>query len=103
MTETSIELVSGQGRENWISLRTITMVRWIAVVGQVTALIVAQQLFALDLEYELCFLAVAVSALVNVVGYFTFPENKLLTESENAALLLFDLCNCVSCCSSPEA
>lgn len=91
MTETSIELVSGQGRENWISLRTITMVRWIAIVGQVTALIVAQQLFALDLEYELCFLAVGVSALVNVVGYFTFPENKLLTESENAALLLFDL------------
>ncbi|WP_370230520.1 sensor histidine kinase RegB, partial [Cognatishimia sp.] len=24
-------------------------------------------------------------------GYFTFPENKLLTETENAALLLFDL------------
>lgn len=91
MTETSLPLVSGNRRGNWISLRTITMVRWIAIIGQVTALIVAQQMFRLDLEYELCFLAIGVSALVNVLGYFTFPENKLLTESENAALLLFDL------------
>jgi two-component system sensor histidine kinase RegB len=91
LSDTAQFIGSGSGRGNWISLRTITTIRWIAIIGQVTALIVAQQIFALDLEYELCFLAVAVSIVLNMTGYFTFPENKLLTANENASLLFFDL------------
>lgn len=91
MNENSTGLISRNHRGNWISLRTITMVRWIAIIGQATALVVAYQYFSLDIEYGLCFLAVALSAVANVAAYFMFPENKLLTESENASLLLFDL------------
>jgi len=91
MTDSTFDLISEQRRSNWIRLRTMTMVRWIAITGQLIALIVADQVFHLDLAYGLCYLAVGVSAVANVVATFVFPENKLLSESENASMLLFDL------------
>ena len=36
------DLVSGQGR-NWIRLRTLTLLRWWAIAGQVAALVIADQ------------------------------------------------------------
>ncbi len=91
MSDQTADLMSGQRRSNWIRLRTITMIRWIAVIGQVTALIVAQKLFNLQLNLPLCYGAVACSVLANLVSLLVFPENRLLTETENAAMLLFDL------------
>lgn len=91
MSDFSAELISGSGRSNWIRLRTIILVRWIAIIGQVVALIVAQQVFKLELEYGLCYLAVGVSVIGNLIAMFVFPENKLLSESENTFMILFDL------------
>jgi len=91
MTDLSYDLISDHRRSNWIRLRTITMVRWIAIVGQITALVVADQYFQLELAYGLCYLAVGVSVIANLVGTLVFPENKLLSETENAGMLLFDL------------
>ncbi|CUI40467.1 sensor histidine kinase RegB [Cognatishimia activa] len=90
-SDLSPELISGERRGNWIRLRTITMVRWIAVVGQLAALLVADQYYHLDLAYGLCYMAVGVLVIANLVGAFVFPENRLLSESENAVMLLFDL------------
>ena len=67
------------------------MVRWIAIIGQVIALIVAQRVFQLELEYGLCYLAVGVSVIGNLIAMFVFPENKLLSETENTFMILFDL------------
>lgn len=91
MTDFSAELISGSGRSNWIRLRTIIMVRWIAVCGQLIALIIAQRMFALELEYGLCFLAIGISVIGNLIAMFVFPENKLLSETENSFMILFDL------------
>lgn len=91
MTDQALDLISDQRRSNWIRLRTITTVRWIAIAGQMIALIVADRYFNLDLNYALCYAAVGVSIIANVVAAYVFPENKLLTETENAAMLLFDL------------
>lgn len=91
MSDLSADLFAGHRRSNWIRLRTITTVRWIAVFGQVTALLVAHQFFDLQLNYGLCYLAVGVSVLANLIAAYIFPENKLLSEAENAGMLLFDL------------
>ena len=91
MTDLNLELISGERRSNWIRLRTIPMVRWIAVAGQLAALLVADQYYQLDLAYGLCYMAVGVLVIANLVGSFVFPENRLLSESENAGMLLFDL------------
>ncbi len=91
MSDFSAELISNGSRSSWIRLRTIIMVRWVAIVGQVIALIVAQRVFELQLEYGLCYLAIGISVIGNLIAMFVFPENKLLSESENTFMILFDL------------
>ncbi|WP_372884509.1 sensor histidine kinase RegB [Shimia sp.] len=91
MSDFSTELISGQRPRNWIRLRTIIMVRWVAISGQIIALLVAQLVFRLELEYGLCYLAVGFSVIGNLIAMFVYPDNKLLSESENFLMILFDL------------
>lgn len=91
MTDLSDALMFSNRRSNWIRLRTFIMLRWIAIAGQIVALLVAQFGFHLQLEYGLCYLVVGVSVIGNLIAVFVFPENKLLTESENRFMLLFDV------------
>ncbi|WP_299281451.1 sensor histidine kinase RegB [uncultured Tateyamaria sp.] len=91
MAQPDIGLLTGQQRSNWIRLRTMILLRWVAIVGQLVALTVAERMYGLQLELGLCYLAVGVSVIGNLIAIFVFPENKRLTESENLLMVLFDL------------
>ncbi len=91
MNQTNLGVTKGRDRGNWIRLRTIILLRWVAIVGQLTALLVAYQMLDLQLEYGLCLLVVSVSVVGNLVAMFIFPESKRLTETENLLMVLFDL------------
>lgn len=78
-------------RSNWVRLRTLIVLRWIAVFGQLIAITVALRFFDLQLEIGLCFLAIGASIVANLVAVFVYPENKRLTESEVAGMLAFDI------------
>jgi two-component system sensor histidine kinase RegB len=78
-------------RSNWVRLRTLIVLRWIAVFGQLAAITVASRLFSLDLNVGLCFLAIGISIVANLVAVFIFPENKRLTENEVTGMLIFDI------------
>lgn len=78
-------------RSNWVRLRTLIVLRWFAIVGQLGAITVAQRLFDLDLNFGLCFLVIGASIVANLVAVFVFPENKRLTEAEVAWMLFFDI------------
>ncbi|WP_136636798.1 sensor histidine kinase RegB [Pseudooceanicola onchidii] len=91
MTETEFDVLKGQDRGNWIRLRTIILLRWGAIGGQLAALLVAREIYGLSLEYGLCFLVVGTSVIGNLVASFIFPENKRLSEVENLLMVLFDL------------
>lgn len=77
--------------DHWIRLRTLVLLRWWAILGQVAALIVAQRLYDLDLEMGLCFLAIGASVITNVVASLVFPENRRLSERETRLVVLFDM------------
>ena len=83
--------IGQSARGNWIRLRTIILLRWVAIVGQLSALFVANQFYKLDLEYGLCLLIVGVSVIGNLVATFIFPESKRLSETENLLMVAFDL------------
>ncbi|MFT6090117.1 MAG: two-component system sensor histidine kinase RegB [Sulfitobacter sp.] len=68
------------------------VLRWVAIAGQLTAITVADRLFGLQLELGLCYFAVGISVVGNLVAMFVFPENKRLSELENLSMVLFDLC-----------
>jgi two-component system sensor histidine kinase RegB len=78
-------------RSNWVRLRTLIVLRWIAVAGQLIAITAAQRLFNLDLELGLCFLAIGAAITANLVAIFVYPESKRLSEGEVAMMLLFDI------------
>lgn len=91
MRSTHTGLISEAERSTWIRLRTLILLRWVAIAGQLTAITVAQRMYNIQLELGLCYLAVGVSVIGNLIAIFVFPENKRLSETENFLMVLFDL------------
>ncbi|WP_163847861.1 sensor histidine kinase RegB [Pseudooceanicola aestuarii] len=91
MAETDFPVIKGRDRGNWIRLRTMILLRWGAVCGQFTALMVAGEVYHLQLAYGLCFFVVGISVIGNLVAQVIFPENKRLSEAENLLMVMFDL------------
>ncbi|MFD2741275.1 sensor histidine kinase RegB [Sulfitobacter aestuarii] len=91
MTQAHIRPLEGQRRANWIRLRTMILLRWVAIIGQMTAITVAQVFYGLQLEIGLCYLAIGASIIANLITSFVFPENKRLPETANLLMVLFDL------------
>lgn len=91
MNDVGFGLIGGHHRSNWIRLRTLILLRWVAIVGQLVAIMVAHYFYHLQLELGLCYLAVGASVVGNLIAIFVFPENKRLSEPENFLMVLFDL------------
>ena len=78
-------------RSNWVRLRTLIVLRWIAVFGQLAAITVGLRIFNLDLNVGLCFLAIGASIIANLVAVFVYPGNKRMSEAEVTGMLVFDI------------
>ncbi|MDW4498095.1 ActS/PrrB/RegB family redox-sensitive histidine kinase [Sulfitobacter sp. D35] len=91
MTDTDVRPLGGRMWSNWIRLRTIILLRWFAIAGQLTAIAIATRVFDIELELGLCYLVIGASAISNLVAVLVFPENKRLSEVENMLMVLFDL------------
>ena len=90
MTQASIGYIDQNARSNWIRLRTLAMVRWFAITGQVSALVVGQQYFGLQLALIPCAVVIGMSILTNVIAVVIFPGSRRLSEAETILTLLFD-------------
>ncbi len=91
MPQSTIRPLGERKRANWIRLRTMILLRWVAIVGQLTAVSLTPYLFGLDLELGWCLFVIGVSIIGNLIAGFIFPENKRLSERQNMALIVFDL------------
>ncbi|MGB7318027.1 MAG: ActS/PrrB/RegB family redox-sensitive histidine kinase [Planktotalea sp.] len=91
MAEISITSSFGAQRHNWIRLRTMILLRWVAIFGQIAAITVAQYMYHLQLELGLCYLAIGASITGNLFAIFIFPENRRLSENENLLMVVYDL------------
>lgn len=78
-------------RANWIRLRTMILLRWFAISGQLFAVTITPYLFGIQLELGWCYFAIGVSVIGNLIAAFVFPENKRMSERQNMAMILFDL------------
>jgi len=91
MFRTRLPQFSSVNTPNQIPLRTLTNLRWMAIVGQVAALSVAALVFQIALPAGICAAAVGASVIANLVFMTVFPANKRLAEPQAVAMLLFDL------------
>ncbi len=78
-------------RGRTVRLRTLLTLRWVAVCGQVAAVLVAAHGFGFDLPLDACFVAIAAPIAVNLVAWNLHPASKRLGEREAMLSLLFDL------------
>lgn len=78
-------------RTDFLRLRTLILLRWAAITGQIVALAVAEYHLRIGFPFGLCYLVVGTSVIANLVSVFVFPENTRLTERQVFFTLLFDL------------
>ena len=89
--ENAVTLSRDNQRSRWIKLRTTILLRWVAILGQSAAVLVAVQFYDLRLELALIIFAIGISVAGNLVAMFVFPKNERLSEKQNTAMILFDL------------
>lgn len=80
-----------QDNSAWVRLRTLVMLRWLAVCGQIITVTIAQLWLGLQLELGLLYLAIGASIIANTVAMFVYPQSKRLAENEALLTLIFDV------------
>ncbi|MEP1767229.1 MAG: ActS/PrrB/RegB family redox-sensitive histidine kinase [Sulfitobacter sp.] len=91
MPQPTIRPLGAPKRSHWIRLRTLILLRWVAIFGQFAAVTATPLLVDIKLELGWCYFAIAISVISNLVSSFIFPENKRLSERQNMSIVLFDL------------
>lgn len=80
----------GDPQAGWIRLDTLARLRWLAVSGQLGAIIVAGSVLELQFNLWLALLVVLGAVISNLTGWLTFPRTRRLAEHEALLLLTFD-------------
>lgn len=91
MRAPSTGLMNDQTRSQWVRLRTLILLRWMAITGQIAAITVAERYVGVQLDLGLCYLAVGAAIIANLLAVFLAPESKRLSETEAMLTLLFDI------------
>lgn len=74
-----------------LRLRTLVVLRWLAVVGQTGALIVVAAILDFPLPTLPIAIAILASALLNLVLHLVYPASKRLTDKEASLYLAYDV------------
>ncbi|MEO0363748.1 MAG: ActS/PrrB/RegB family redox-sensitive histidine kinase, partial [Pseudomonadota bacterium] len=85
------EMLRREARGRWVRLRTLTTLRWLAVLGQSAAVLAADQIFGIDIPLGLCAFAIVASVIFNVVSMQVLPPTTRLRERAATVSMLFDL------------
>ncbi|AZU05318.1 periplasmic sensor signal transduction histidine kinase [Glycocaulis alkaliphilus] len=74
-----------------VRLRTLIVLRWLAVTGQTITVFGVHFILGFDLPLALCLAAIGASAALNLVIAWTQPVQRFATERESFAQLAFDV------------
>ena len=88
-------LFNMRARGDWVRLRTLMLLRWMAVAGQAAAVLFVSQGLGFDLPLPRCALLISASVTVNVAMFLIYPAEKRLGERGTLASLFFDLAQLV--------
>ncbi len=91
MAVTEIEMFQDQERSNWVRLRTLVILRWFAISGQIVAIWAGSQIIHLHIEVGLAVATIGASVIANLFSTFLYPQNRRLSESEALLMLMFDV------------
>lgn len=89
-------LLNMDARGDWVRLRTLVMLRWLAIAGQASAVLLATQVLEMQLPLSLCALVISASVSFNIVAHVVHPTEKRLSERGTLWSQLFDLLQLVT-------
>jgi two-component system sensor histidine kinase RegB len=84
--------LASDARSGWIRLRTLILLRWLAIVGQSVAVLAATAVLGLRVPQLACAVVIGTSVAFNTVAMGIAAQNRRLSECEAVLTLLFDLC-----------
>lgn len=82
---------NGVPRRGRLRIRTLTTLRWLAVAGQTITVIVVGVFMNLPVPFAGCFALIALSAWLNVLVGLASSGQRLATDKEAAAHIVFDI------------
>lgn len=91
MTERTLDFPDPDAQGHWIRLVTLTRTRWLAIAGQLAAILVASGYLGLQIPLGICLAVVGVSAISNILSWYLFARSKRLSEIEFLLTLVFDM------------
>lgn len=74
-----------------VRLRTLTVLRWLAIAGQTVAIIVVHFGLGFATPLGLCIAAVAASAWVNIFTHLRYSPQRFASERDAAIFVAFDI------------
>lgn len=74
-----------------IRLRSLNLIRWLAIAGQCLAVVLVMFVLGFDFPFFLCVAVIAASAALNVTAFSVYPVNKRLSDREATPFLAFDI------------
>lgn len=91
MTSDDTDILQDRERSNWVRLRTLLILRWCAIGGQIVAIVIATRYFGLKIEAGPSAMTIGAAMIANLITSFVYPENKRLSEREASAMMAFDI------------
>ena len=91
MTSEDTDVLQDRERSDWVRLRTLLILRWCAIAGQIVAILVATRLYGLMIPPGPPALTIGAAMAANLLTSFIYPESKRLSEREASAMLAFDI------------
>ena len=91
MTSDDTDILQDRERSNWVRLRTLLILRWCAIGGQIAAILVATRYYGLLIEPGPAAMTIGAAMVANLLTSFLYPENKRLSEREASAMMAFDI------------
>ncbi len=91
MTPDDLDALQDRERSNWVRLRTLLILRWFAIGGQIIAILVATRYYDLRIEAGPAAMTIGAAIVANLLTSFIYPENKRLSEREASAMMAFDI------------
>ena len=85
-----------RARGDWVRLRTLVFLRWVAITGQAAAVLVSTQALGFELPLSICALVVSASVCFNVIAQIVHPAEKRLSDLGTSLSLFFDLSQLVT-------
>lgn len=91
VTVSDFEMFHDHERSNWVRLRTLVMLRWFAIAGQMLTIFVAVEVLKLQIAVGFAVSTIGVSIIANLISSAIYPKNRRVSEREATVILAFDI------------